>query len=270
MLTSFLVAALLAGTSLITPVEAQGNRDRADWHVAQMQPQAMAEGAGYLGVRLADIDSERANALKLGEERGVEVKSVMEGSPADKAGIQPGDVILTYNGEQILGAQQLSRLVQETPPGRRVKLQYWREGKTLSAVVVVGAASSLPNGTPFWSLPMPNWQMPALPNWQAPSMDVPAPLLVWRNSVVGIEFERVDSQLAAYFSVKGGVLVRSVQRGSPAERAGLKAGDVIFSVAQQALSSEHEFSSLLRQHGSAVPVSVMRDHKRVDVTISLP
>ena len=101
-------------------------------------------------------------------------------------------------------------------------------------------------------------------------MDIPTPLLLWHNSAVGIEFERVDSQLAEYFGVKGGVLVRSVLRGSPADRAGLRAGDVIFSVAQQTLSTEHDFSLLLRQRGAAVPVSLMRDHKRLDVTINLP
>jgi serine protease Do len=227
-----------------------------------MQPEMTMDRAGYLGVRLVDIDPEHAKQLKLNEERGVEVKAIMEGSPADKAGMQPGDVILSYNGEQILGAQQLSRLVQETPPGRHVKVQYWREGKTLSAVVVVGSASALPSSNGFWGPPLLSWQFQAT--------DTPAPMLVWRNTVIGIDFERVDSQLAAYFGVKAGVLVRSVQRGSPAERAGLRAGDVIFSVAQQTLSTEHDFSSLLRQRGSAVPVSVMRDHKRVDVTISLP
>jgi serine protease Do len=264
MFTSFLSALLLTGTLVAGRVQAQTDCEPANWHIVRivhMQPEARTEGGGYLGVRLADIDSERAKALKLGEDRGVEIKAVMEGSPADKAGIQPGDVMLSYNGEQLLGAQQLSRLVQETPPGRKVKVQYWREGKTLSAVVVVGAMS-LPNNNPFQGFP--------LPNWQAPAIDVPAPFLVWRNSAVGIEFEHVDAQLAGYFGVKGGILVRSVQHGSPAERAGLRAGDVIFSVAQQTLSGEHDFSSLLRQHGSAVPVSVMRDHKRVDVTISLP
>jgi serine protease Do len=217
-----------------------------------------------LGVRLADIDAERAKVLKLGEPRGVEIKIVMEGSPADNAGIRPGDVLLTYNGETILGAQQLSRLVQETPPGRDVKVQYWREGKTQTASVTLGTAQS--------SSPTPNPLMlgfPA-PNWESPRINIPAPFMVWRNSALGVEFERVDFQLAEYFGVKGGALVRSVQRGSPADRAGLKAGDVIYSVGQHPLLSEHDFSSLLRQPGETVQVSLMRDHKRIDLTINVP
>jgi serine protease Do len=171
---------------------------------------------------------------------------------------------MSYNGEPILGAQQLARLVQETPPGRHVKVQYWREGKTLTTTVVISTNAHVDsNSNPFFRFPSAGWVEP-------PSLDLPSPLLVWRNSAVGIEFERVDSQLAEYFGVKGGILVRSVQHGSPAERAGVRAGDVIFSVAQQTLSSEHDFSSLLRQRGGSVTVSLMRDHKRMDLSIALP
>jgi serine protease Do len=227
----------------------------------QVSSQQQSNGAGFLGVRLADVDEDHAKTLKLGDARGVEVKAVMEGSPADSAGIQPGDVIMGYNGETVLGAEQLTRMVRETPPGRKVKVQYWRAGRTHVAIVAVGVAansgSSWPQGVP-------------IPNWQAPSLDFPTPLLIWRNSAIGIDFERVDSQLADYFGVKGGVLIRLVKRGSPADRAGVRAGDVIFSVAQQTLSTEHDFSFLLKQCGATVPVSLMRDHKRLDLTISLP
>jgi serine protease Do len=228
--------------------------------VQEPEPESRNETAGYLGVRLGDIDAERAKALKLPEEGGVEIKAVQEGSPSDKAGIQPGDVLLTYSGEPLLGSQQLARLVRETPPGRHVKVQYWRAGKKESTVIVVGT------GGPAGMNAVPGWPRP---DWPPPVIDFPSPLLVWRNSAVGIEFERVDSQLAAFFGVKSGVLVRSVQHGSPGEKAGLKAGDVIFSVAEQPLTSEHDFSALLRQRGAAVPLSVMRDHKRLDLTINL-
>lgn len=228
--------------------------------VIQALPRATAENAGFLGVRLLDIDADHAKALKLNQEHGVEIKAVLEGSPADKAGIQPGDVVLSCNGEEILSAEQFSRLVEETPPGRTVKLQYWRNGKTQVTKAMIGTAPATQRG-PFGSMPMPNWQ--------TLGMDFPAPMLIWRNPLIGVEFETIDSQLAQYFGVKGGVLVRSVERGSPADQAGIRAGDVIFSIAQQALSTEREFGSLLRR-GSSVPVSVMRDHKRLELTLSVP
>ncbi|MBV8895668.1 MAG: PDZ domain-containing protein [Acidobacteriaceae bacterium] len=227
--------------------------------VAQIFSQAPSGSMGFLGIRIGDIDDERAKALKLGDERGIEVKAVMEGSAADNAGILPGDVLLTYNGETLLSAEQFTRMVRETPPGRKVKVQYWRSGKTHMTVLTVGAA-----GNSSWSLELPK------PSWPKPPMDLPRPLMVWRNSTVGIDFEHIDSQLAEYFGVKGGILIRFVERGSAADKAGMRAGDVVFSVAQQTLSSEHDFSTLLKEHGTSVPVSLMRDHKRIDLVIALP
>jgi serine protease Do len=217
-------------------------------------------GAGFVGVRLADIDANHAKNLKLGEERGVEVKAVMQGSAADQAGILPGDVLLSYNGEAVLGAEQLSRLVRETPPGRKVKVQYWRAGKTQTTLLTVGSAPNMQSN--------PTFGFPS--SWNELSMDIPTPMLLWHNSSVGIAFEGVDSQLAQYFGVNSGVLVRFVQRGSPADKAGVRAGDVIYSVSQQTLSSEHDFSLLIKQRGTSVPISLMRDHKRLELMIALP
>src|SRR5579883_1998931 len=81
----------------------------------------------HLGVRLTPITADRASALRLGEPRGVEVQFVQPESPAAKAGIRVGDVLLTYNNEEILSPQQVGRLVAETPPGRKIKIQCWRE-----------------------------------------------------------------------------------------------------------------------------------------------
>jgi serine protease Do len=100
-------------------------------------------------------------------------------------------------------------------------------------------------------------------------MDFPTPIVVWRNSMMGIEFECIDSQLAAYFGTHGGLLVRAVQHGSADERAGIRAGDVIISLGQQQLSTERELSSMLHQRGSNIQVALMRDHKRVDVALNL-
>jgi serine protease Do len=250
---------------LVSSAQAQTFCDPGNWHVtevAQVLPRAAVENSGFLGVRLVDVDAEHAKMLKLDHERGAEVKAVMEGSPADKAGIEPGDVLLTYNGETILSAQQLTRMVMGTAPGRSVKVQYWRNGKMQMTLAVIGTASTTPVN-PFSATQMP------MSGWQMPGLDFPSPMLVWRNPLLGLEYEFIDSQLAEYFGVKGGVLVRLVQTGSPADRAGLKAGDVIYSVAQQSLATAREFSSLLRR-GSGVTVSVMRDHKHLDLTLNVP
>src|SRR5438270_11103700 len=96
----------------------------------------------YLGVNLVDVDADRIGRLKLSEERGAEVVYVEVGSPADNAGIKPSDVLLGYNGENVLGTQQFIRLVRETPPGRKVKIQLWRDGKAQTVLATIGVLPS--------------------------------------------------------------------------------------------------------------------------------
>src|ERR1035441_7753189 len=95
------------------------------------------DGGSYLGVGTADVDSARAKALKLKEERGAEITKVYEDSPAAKAGFKDGDVVLEFNGQAVQGTEQLARMVRETPPGRQVKVVVWRNGsnETLTATV---------------------------------------------------------------------------------------------------------------------------------------
>lgn len=221
-------------------------------------------GGSYLGVGFVDIDADRATALKLGDARGVEVTRVEEGSPAAAAGLKAGDVLLSYNGENILGAQQLVRMVQETPQGRKIRIQYWRDGKTQSSVVTLGEAR--PRALEF---PHDVITSPGFPDLRSINIDIPSTLLVWRSSTLGIECEPVDSQLAQYFGVKQGVLVRSVRKGSAAEKAGLKAGDVLTAIGGESVATPRDITSFMRMHDSGKPVTValMRDHKELTLNI---
>ena len=232
---------------------------------SQSQP-----GRSYLGVKFKDITVQRAKELNLGDPQGVEIIWVMEGSPADKAGLKPGDVLLAYNGENILGGEQLVRLVAETPAGRKIKIQYWRDGKTQTAAVVT---STPPRYTPDIPSSWPSLPNVPMPNFNLYMRDIPDPLLVWHNNMLGIEGEPLSAQLAGYFGVKGGVLVRSVDRASPADKAGLKAGDVIIGAAgAKNFDNPRDFISFLRtQHpGSRFELALMRDHRELKVNFKLP
>jgi serine protease Do len=224
-------------------------------------------GSSYLGIRLADMDADRAKALKLDEPRGVEVTRVEQGSPAAKAGIKPGDVLISYNGENILGAQQLGRLVRETPEGRKVRLQMWRDGRMQTLTVTTetrrGPDFDLPTGFMHFA------NAPELGNFSMP--DIPNPMLMWKISALGIECEPVDSQLADYFGVKRGLLVRSVAKGSPAEKAGLKAGDVLTSIGDRPVARPHDVTGFLRmqrQSGTPISVVVVREHKQLTLNVA--
>jgi serine protease Do len=262
--------AALAGALCTTPLlPAQSSE------TSIIVPQIRVLGGSYIGVTLTDIDADRASALKVDVERGVEVTRVQEGGPAEKAGIKAGDVLLSYNGENILGGQQLGRLVWETPQGRRVKMQYSRDGKVQTATVVTGA----PQFRGFDARPdltnleqqVERMQREAARLYAV--MDIPTPLIAWRNTSLGIECEPMNPQLAEYFGVKQGVLVRFVDPGSVAEKAGFKSGDVLVSAGDRRLGSPRDLTQCLHDQagaGKTIAVAVMRNHKHMVLNLAAP
>jgi serine protease Do len=222
----------------------------------------------FLGVGVREVDGERAKALNLKEEYGVEVIRVDEGSPADSAGIKRGDVVLTYNGQRVEGTEQFVRFVRETPPGRTVKLSVTRDGAQQIISVALGTRKAQAFGPSAGELYL------EMPEMNIPMPDIPRAMMSWRNSVLGVEAEALgDTQLAAYFGVKDGVLVRSVAKGTAAEKAGLKAGDVLLKVDNEHVSSPRDVTNSMREARGAgkktVPIALMRERKELTVSVTL-
>jgi serine protease Do len=220
----------------------------------------------YLGIGVAEITPERARALNLREERGVEITRVEEESPAAKAGLKQGDVVLEYSGQRVEGVEQFMRIVRETPPGREVRLSVYRNGAAQQITVRTAARKA-------WFSSRSGEHAVEIPRIELPEIripDVPRPLMSWRSSFLGIEAESLDAQLAEYFGVKEGVLVRSVASGSPAEKAGLRAGDVIVRVEDKTVSTPGEVSSAVRSARSkkSVTPTAVRDKK--EMLVALP
>ncbi len=226
-----------------------------------------ASQGGYLGVMVQEIDATRAKALKLSEEAGVDITRVEPGSPADKAGLKPGDVVVQYNGQRVEGMETFSRFVRETPPGREVKLGIVRDGMPQTVMARVEARRGVPNlGAGLAPPPGFNPSPPA----PFPLPDMPRSFLSWRSGILGIEAESLEGQLAQYFGVSEGVLVRSVMKDSAAEKAGIKAGDVITKIGDAAVTTPADISRRVRSlRGKPVVVTVMRDHKEMGVTVTL-
>ena len=220
----------------------------------------------YLGVGILEINAERVKELKLPEERGVLISRVDPDSPASKAGLQVGDVLLDYNGEALEGVEQLGRLVHETPAGRKVKLSVWRAGKplTLEAVIETRRVHAPAAGL-----------MPQIRSWELPDYgdlmrNLPTPELSWHTGVLGIECQGIGDQLAEYFGVKQGVLVVSVAKGSRAEKAGLKAGDVITKIGDRTVTNPREIIAAIHDRQSKdVKVGLMRERKEVSLNVIL-
>ena len=236
---------------------------------AQGQPLVLLPAANasvsYLGVGLQDINADRAKALKLPEEVGVEITLVTPNSPASAAGIKPGDVVTRYDDQRVEGREQFQRMVHETPAGREVKLQIYRDGmpQTITAKIGSRPASPLLQGTLIPGAPGALTPVNPLPNFP----DVPFSRMSWGTGL-GAEVESVSGQLADYFGVKQGVLVRSVTRGSAAEKGGLKAGDVITRLGDASIAAPADLLARLRAgRGQSAALTVMRDHKELNLTV---
>ena len=219
-----------------------------------------ASTSSYVGVYVAEIDGARSKALKLREERGVEVTKVEEDGPAAKAGIKVGDVLLDYNGQRVEGIEQFRRFVRETPANRDAKVLVSREG-TIQTVTVRVGARKMPAIEPMIAMAAP-----------MPEMRVERPgMLLWSRTAIGIEADSIDGQLAQFFGVKEGVLVRSVMKGSGAEKAGMRAGDVIVKVDETRVTTAAELTRAVRSARSgmkkSIAVVVMRDKKELTVAV---
>lgn len=231
--------------------------------LAVVSPQAPAAPGkmSFLGVGIQDISSERAKQLNLPEEAGVEITYVEMNSPAASAGLKVGDVVLQYNGQHVEGTEQFTRMVLETPEGREVKLQVFRGGASQALSAKIG---SKPAGMQAQLSQRPGLVFPTEPpRVVAP----PFGAMALQNSALGIQVEAIDGQLAEFFSVKGGLLVRSVGKGSAAEKAGFKAGDVITRIGDDKITNTAQLAVRTRS-GQPLNVTLTRDHKEMTLTVT--
>ena len=238
------------------------------------QTMVITRGGSYLGIGGLDITAERAKALNLKDERGVEVSSVAEDGPAAKAGIKDGDVVLEFNGQPVQGTAQFQRMVHETPVGRQVKITIWRAGATQTVTATVGE-SKMTMVNPEdgnWNFSMPTMP-PTPPMPSTPYFDMPRFQMSSQNPMLGIEGEPLgqQEQLAEFFGVQEGVLVRSVRKGSAAEKAGLKAGDVITKIDDSKVTTTGEITRTLRglKSKKTFNLTVIRNKKEMPLTVTL-
>ena len=233
-------------------------------------------GSSYLGVDTRDVSTDRLGALNLKEEKGVEVTMVDQDAPAGKAGVKEHDVILSLNGTEVESVEQLRRMIHEVPPGRVVTLGLSRKGQPLSVKVQLAdrkksfsySYSDHENYSETYRIP----PIPPIP--PIPDIDIPMSIVVVHSSQrSGLMLENLTPQLGDYFGARNGegVLVRSVEKGTPAEKAGFRAGDVIVKVNGEHISDASDFTRTLQSRkDSTVSIGVLRDKKEQTITLSLP
>lgn len=285
--------AALAALGLLGPggVRASGNGSEEPKQTIEKRV-VVRHGGGRLGVAIGDPE---------GDARGATVRSVAEGSAAEKAGLKEGDVIVRFDGEAVRSASQLSRLVAETPAGRAVAIEVTRGGATqkLTATLAEGGGRVRVfrgEGGEF-SFDMPEWEID-VPEPPVPPMAPHAPVAprapraprVWSwhgddggsfafhgfgpfPRKLGVQYMEIGEQLAGYFKLqaKSGVLVTAVDEDGPAAKAGIKAGDVILKVGGDAIADGDDLRQALSEAegGSEVAISVQRDGRPLEVKATL-
>lgn len=242
--------------------------------IAAYRALAMANASGsYLGVDITDVTAEKMSALKLKEERGVEVTTVDQDAPAGKAGVKEHDVILDFNGQRVEGEESLRRMLRETPAGRTVTLGISRDGQPQQLKVTLGDRAKLAQ-TRVYTRGGVAPKVITIPEIQfnMPDIEIPQFETVIRSSVgAGMMIDNLTPQLGEFFGVKGGegVLVRSVEKGSAAETAGLKAGDVITKVNNEQISDRTDLRRALRGAKGKTSITVVRDKREQNFSITL-
>ncbi len=236
------------------------------------------EGASWLGVESQEISSEKAKELKLPAERGVLLERIVPDSPAAKAGLKDSDVITEINGQRVEGAAQFRRMIHEIPAGRTVQLTVWRDGHAQSISVTLGKSEERGN---MWFKTAPRAFSIQLPKIEIPEV-APMPEMDWEGygmlpgarSRLGIDAEDLSGQFGAYFGAPDGegVLVREVNPGSQAEKAGVKSGDVITSLNGERVRSLGDLREKLagKHEEKTVKLGVLRNKNEMAITVELP
>ncbi len=264
---------------------------------------ALAQGSGknvtvftmsgpQLGVRLEEVDKDVVARFKLKEEKGALVTEVLENSAAEKAGIKKDDVILKFQGESVLTAGQLSRLVRDQPSGRKVEIDLLRAGAPLKVTATLekgewsregmgmpdvedmterlteklGNLNDLkfktrPDGPRAFSFKLDE----NTPGWTA--------LTRGGKGRLGITYTEIEGQLASYFKAPKdtAVLVNSVVEGSAAAKAGIKAGDLLVKLGSTSIAEGEDLQEAVAdlEASKPTPLTVWRDGKNVDLSVTV-
>jgi serine protease Do len=174
---------------------------------------------GRIGVQIGPVSEEVAKAIGLDSAKGAMVSHVQRGGPADKAGVQAGDVITDFNGEPILQWSDLPRIVGGTKPDTRATMKVWRKGKEVSLRVRVGEFETDDAATPSES------------GSQAEEM---------ATNALGLGVQSVPAEILESENLKQGVMVTAAK--GPAAMAGIAPGDIILTVNETDITNPEQFA----------------------------
>jgi S1-C subfamily serine protease len=191
-------------------------------------------------------------------EYGAIVNEVVDDSPAAESELQEDDIIIAFNGEKVTDAEELTDLVQESNPGDEVTLTVQRGNSTEEITVTLDSRRYRDT---HWG-----WS-------HAPHTSFYSGRGYDRHGYLGVSVDDLSEQLGDYFGVRDGdgALISSVEEDSPAEAAGLTAGDIIVAIDDEDVYDASDAVELVRDYeeGDQVTIHIIRDKQRTEVTAEL-
>jgi len=222
------------GLSFAIPIEVAMNVERQIVTHGKVQ-------RGRLGVGIQEVNQSLADSFGLKKPAGALVGSVEKDSPAAKAGLEPGDVILSINGKEIASSNELPAIVSSMKPGERAKLQVWRKGETRPFDVEVGKFG----------------------DEQLASNDATDA----GKGRLGVAVRPLTPEEQRRSDVSSGVVVQNVT--GAAAKAGIKPGDIVVAVNGEAISSTEQLRDLINKAGKRIAVLVDRGNARIFIPVEL-
>ncbi|NIM66516.1 MAG: PDZ domain-containing protein [Candidatus Latescibacteria bacterium] len=221
-------------------------------------------GKGFLGITMQELTDEIIEGLDLKIKRGVLINEVFDDSPAEEAGLENGDVIVEYDSKKVDSTGELARLVAESKVGEKVKIKVIREDDSKVVTVIIGERPE------EFAIDIPEVKVPKIGKLH---ISEPGHIFTIMSSKgrLGVRIEDLENEdLASYFDiVEGeGVLVLGVNEDSPAEEAGVKAGDVIVQLDDQKVRSADELIEAVGEleGGEEFELTVVRHGKKMTLT----
>lgn len=197
---------------------------------------------GRLGIGVQSINQDLASSFGLSSPNGALVSNVEKNGPADQAGLEPGDVIVKFNGQSIDRSSDLPPMVASVKPGSTVSIEVWRSKQLKKLTVRIDEMQTAQAG------PV------AVPDSQQPKL--------------GVSVRPLNAQELSQTQLKQGLLVEQVSKG-PAAMAGIQAGDVILAVNGDQVKSVSQLKDKLSQHAKNVALLVMRGENKIYVPVKI-
>lgn len=234
---------------------------------ATSTPADELEATAYLGVRLSE-ETERA-------EGGALVTHVVPDSPADRAGLKDGDIVVSFDGKPIRGPLGLTERIQEHEPGERVALAVVRGGDKKTLEVELGERKEQLG---LFVAPSEEWKEKTEDVRQrmeelGQRLGEPHFYALWGKPKLGVQLVDVTPELRSHLGgpAEAGVLVSKVLKGTPAERAGIAVGDLVVAVeGRQVATSGDLVEALSDKSGKTFTIELVRARAKITIEVTIP